>query len=111
LQDLSESLSLIDRAVRKENKRRNIHLDGDIYQAQLFNFSPNLSFSHILEIYGLDLELVQAFKGSKNVDEMMVDSQFEEMSTFPQTYDAQLSLNMDFDMHVPEDDGLELRRR
>jgi hypothetical protein len=111
LEELTETQSSIDRAVRKENKRRNIHLDGDIYQAQLFNFSPNLSFSHILEIYGLDLEQVQTVKGSKNVDEMMVDSQFEDMSTFPQTYDAQISVNMDFDMHVPLDDGLELRRR
>jgi len=97
----------VDKAVRKENKRRNIILDGDIYQVVLFNFTPNLSFNHILEIYGIEGEALK--NNSKYYDDynMNVDIPFDEMSTFPQTYDAGMNINMEISI----EDALELRRK
>jgi hypothetical protein len=109
---------ITDKQVRKENKRRNINLDGDIYQDQLFNFTPNFSFQHILEIYGINNNDLQLFNSDNNFknsgklnDDIMMHnniSNFEDMSTFPQTYDP----NMNFDMQLEEvDTSLDLRRR
>lgn len=103
---MQEDQAIIDKQVRKENNRRNIHLDGDIYRDQLFNFNPNLSFHHILEIYGIQYNTSSLKPSSKLNEDIMMTHNFEEMSTFPQTFDAH-NFNMDIDI----DASLDLRRK
>jgi hypothetical protein len=105
--------------VRKENNRRNILLnDNDIYQDQLFNFNPNFTFNHILEIYGIDTEINNmGMKNSSKLNDdfnmMNNDMALENMSTLPQTFDP----FMDCHLELPEvnlvdtDSDLNLKRR
>ena len=77
INELEEHFTLTDKQVRKENKRRNIHLDNDIYKDIFFNFTTTINFHHIKEFY------TEVKKGDN--DDMMVD--YEDMNTFPDTYD------------------------
>jgi hypothetical protein len=98
--------SFVDKLVRKENKRRNIILDGDVYRAQLFNFTPNLSFQHILEIYGMD-SVVNSLNNKNDTSNVLNHMMIEDMPTFPQTMDIQMQ---DFDIEIADSD-LDLKRR
>jgi hypothetical protein len=92
--------------VRKENKRRNIKLDGDVYRAQLFNFTPNISFQHILEIYGMD-SVMNDNNCKNDISSLHNQMAIEDMPTFPQTMDIQM---VDLNIEIMDSD-LDLKRR
>jgi hypothetical protein len=82
--EAGEHFSLTDKQVKKENKRRNIHLDNDIYKDILFNFTTTINFQHIQEFF---MEVKK-----NDYDGMMVD--YDNMPTFQDTYDP-VSFNLD----------------
>jgi hypothetical protein len=104
--------------VRKENNRKNIHLDNDIYQSHLYNFNTNISFHQIQEIYNIDPGLGSNMMAMDKDVEMMDltlkpgnttnnNYHFNNLDTFQETYD-QMNFNIDFDNN---EEGLGLRRR
>lgn len=94
-------MAYIDKQLRKENKRRNIHLtDSDIYEDQLYNFYPNFNFHHILEMNTMESNDVMD-NGKSGESHKIMAEHYTEMSTFPQTFDMDMYHNSDLELKKP----------
>jgi hypothetical protein len=96
-----ERFNKSDKQVRKENKRRNIHLDNDIYRDILFNFTPNINFQHIQEIFNGECDPNQLELNNKNSgksDDTMMTDNYGDLPTFSETYDA-MNFNLELNNH------------
>jgi hypothetical protein len=117
LDEETDRKNSIDKSVRKENKRRNIQLDGDIYKDQLYNFTPNLSFQHILEIYGIEGNEITLTSNNLNLNsksnfEIQMNDNSKSFNNEPST----IANTMDIDdeycrMNIDADFSLDLRRK
>jgi hypothetical protein len=101
---MNQYFEISDKQVRKENKRRNIHLENNnVYKDILFNFTTTISFQHIVYIYQLDNGPTLGSKKDLNNEDIVMNG-LEDLATFQETFP------MDMDM-IDYDDGLSLRRR
>ncbi len=104
-QEENERFRITDKQVKKENSRRNIHLDpvnNPIYKQELFNFNTNIKIENYVEEtvrdheYELELENhcqnnfdLDLVKGNYDLMKNNFDNSnnIEVMNTFQQTFD------------------------
>jgi hypothetical protein len=102
---MEEEFRLIDRQVRKENNRRNIHLNGDVYKASLFALNSNLDREAIEQMFiAMNSQNNITSNGKqKDMDVEMIDygnnnsdNNYNNGPTFAETYEQGMDLSLSF---------------